>query len=287
MNASIPVLESIPDNALQMAFLIPGHSDAFKDGWVHTKIVPYTIVAQPLQGRYEITCEGRTALAGVGEAFLVGANRLMSITHHGDPRHAGVMRARWIHFHFTLFETVDFTSLLDIPLSTSRKYGAEFGEIIATLLNTDTTPGASPLVNLARRKELGFQALRILCEIAPMRADCMEFIHRSGRLRPVFSLLRKHMADPITVESMAREAHISLSRFHVLFRKHMGCSPMEYLKILRLAEACRLLAATDMAIFEIAEATGFTNQFHFSREFKARQGATPSAYRKAHTGFLV
>ena len=56
---------------------------------------------------------------------------------------------------------------------------------------------------------------------------------------------------------------------------------------LRLAEARRLLSATELAVGEIAEATGFANQFHFSRAFRRASGMTPSAYRRAHSGWVV
>ena len=64
-------------------------------------------------------------------------------------------------------------------------------------------------------------------------------------------------------------------------------TPMEYLKRRRLEEARHLLVTTDGPMSEVAARVGFANQFHFSREFKAAFGATPSAYRATHGDLVV
>jgi transcriptional regulator GlxA family with amidase domain len=132
----------------------------------------------------------------------------------------------------------------------------------------------------ARRKELGFELLRILCEIAPARADSLDFLHHSERLVPVFTFVDEHMDEPITVSDLADLANLSLSRFHVFFKEHMGESPMGYIKRVRLERSRQVLATTDVPIYAVAESVGFVNPFHFSRAFKEEVGMSPSHYRK-------
>lgn len=278
---------SIPFSALALGFMLPGQQLRFTDGWVHTKIVPHTIIAQVLYGHYEIVCDGRTAVIEPGEAFLTPANRLMSITHHGDPECGMVMGARWNHFHFTLFDAIDFTSLLDLPLRVEVEPAGRLGEIIGEYLDNDPPEEDRALRWMARRLELAYETLRILCEIAPLRPESLALIQHSERLAAVFTFIRDHLAQPLSVPQLARAAHMSPSRFHAFFREHIGCTPMDYVKRLRLDEACKRLLVCEDSISQISERIGFCNQFHFSREFKARFGMTPSEYRRSHNSLLV
>jgi len=54
----------------------------------------------------------------------------------------------------------------------------------------------------------------------------------------------------------------------------------EYIRKLRIEKAIQLLESTDDTLAEIAYLTGFSDQSHFNRVFKAHTGQTPSEYRK-------
>ena len=277
------LLDAIPPEALECTFLKPGRGESFTHGWVHVKTCPFTIVALPVVGRYEVELGGERAMCEPGEAFLVGANREVAITHHCEGGAGGVMVSRWLHAHWTLFGSVDFAGLLDLPLRLDAGRTKPLWDLMEELL---ALPG-SGLAAAARRQELAFRALRLLCEAAPARAGALEALGASERLRPVTAYIRSHLGDRLSVEDLARAAYLSSSRLHALFRETLGRAPMAYVRELRLAEARRLLSATELAVGEIAEATGFANQFHFSRAFRRASGMTPSAYRRAHSGWVV
>jgi transcriptional regulator GlxA family with amidase domain len=158
-----------------------------------------------------------------------------------------------------------------------------FREIMEELLS----PQQEGLLSPARRRELAFRALRLICEIAPRKKRAEDLIRYPRRILAVVEFIREHIAETITVEDLAHAAHLSVSRFHTLFRRNMKRSPMSYVKEIRLAEARRMLGATDAPVAEIADRTGFANQFHFSREFKKATGQTPTAYRKANSTLIV
>lgn len=71
------------------------------------------------------------------------------------------------------------------------------------------------------------------------------------------------------------------TEFHLirLFRAAKGASPHGYLVQLRLEHARRLLAA-GCSIVDAALASGFSDQSHLTRQFRARFGVTPGLYRK-------
>ncbi len=278
----VGLLDSIPDNALNVGLIQPGYGHAFPDGLVHRKLAPCIIIAQALRGSYEVECRGRTIVAREEEAFLAATNDPLTITHHWDRKRGGRMDSRWLHVHFTLFETVDFSSLLNIPMKCDRRYGRRFGEIIGELLEMQGAEAKRPFLELVRRRELVYKALRILCELSPAKAESSQFIHASQRLASVFSFINENIRRPVSVQDLADTIHMSLSRFHAFFVRQMRVTPMDYVKTIRLTKASHKLMATELSIGEIADAVGFSNQFHFSREFKSRFGMTPSQYRETH-----
>jgi len=73
---------------------------------------------------------------------------------------------------------------------------------------------------------------------------------------------------------------LSESHFFALYKKNYGLSPMRDLINARITAAKNLLMFTDKKISEIAEKTGYSNPYHFSRQFKQITGITPIAFRK-------
>ena len=68
--------------------------------------------------------------------------------------------------------------------------------------------------------------------------------------------------------------------FPASFKQVTGIVPVEYLRRYRFARAMELLQA-GQSVSEVALAVGFRNLCHFSREFKAQLGLTPSQYKKS------
>jgi len=270
-------IRNIPYDAIVLRFFETGRLDGRLEGRVHCKTCPYAILAQAVQGRYEIQCgPDRYESLAQGEAFLVQALQPLRIVHHGDPREGGRMRARWIHIQFTLFDTIDILSMLEMPLRLPAKQCEPFAEIMSALSRIQECP---PFVRLARKQELAFRTLTLLCELAPLRAGVGDLLMQRHRLQPAISHMREHMADKLTVTKLARLAHLSVPHFHALFRKCLRNSPMQHLKHLRLEKAARLLTGSDTQLADIAEATGFCNEFHLSREFRRVFGKPPGRWR--------
>ncbi len=136
------------------------------------------------------------------------------------------------------------------------------------------------LQDIGRCQARAFDILHLLCTVARFRPEAKALLNASEVILPVLQFIHRNYGRHITVEDLARAAHLSVSRFHKHFKTHLKTSPMEYLKGVRLAEACRMLRERDLTIGQIALRTGFCDQFHLSREFKSRFGSSPRAYRK-------
>ncbi len=87
---------------------------------------------------------------------------------------------------------------------------------------------------------------------------------------------------PIDISAYAASAGFSRSHFDHLFRTQVGMPPHRYLLTTRLKEASWLLRHTALTVSEIAERTGFSDPFYFSRLFKKEFGRSPTQMREQH-----
>ncbi len=90
-----------------------------------------------------------------------------------------------------------------------------------------------------------------------------------------------NVAQNPSVADMAREVHLSQSRFHALYKRIFGISPKNDLIIARIERAKNLLEQNKYNNSEIAAMTGYTNEYHFIRQFKKLEGITPKEYARA------
>ncbi len=89
-----------------------------------------------------------------------------------------------------------------------------------------------------------------------------------------------NIADDPSIADMARSVHLSESRFYVLYRQIFGISPKNDLIIARIERAKSLLEQNKYSNAEIASLTGYTNEYHFIRQFKKIEGMTPKEYAR-------
>ncbi|MGD1898138.1 MAG: helix-turn-helix domain-containing protein, partial [Phormidesmis sp.] len=89
--------------------------------------------------------------------------------------------------------------------------------------------------------------------------------------------LRAHCRRDVSLKELADV--VGLSRFHFcrLFRQQVGVSAGAYQLQLRLTEAKKMMIK-GRSLAEVAIATGFYDQSHFSRHFKRYVGTTPAKY---------
>jgi AraC-like DNA-binding protein len=277
------LLERIPAHALTVDFAMAGHG-AFTDGWVHQKVAPCTIIAQAVEGRYEIMTGGSTVITEPGGVFLATGGEGLDITHHG-PGDKRPMCARWLHAQFLLHGTMDFATFLALPRTITAAQSAPFGELINELV--DLQGREASFRDTVRRNELALRALTLLCDLSGPSTAGLALLAQADRLTPVLTFIRAHLGEPLTIDILAKAARLSRSRLHALFQDHLDLPPLSYVKRLRIAQASRMLLLSDASIKEIAEQCGFANPYHFSREFKAGKGQPPLHYRRQHRDLQV
>ena len=103
-----------------------------------------------------------------------------------------------------------------------------------------------------------------------------------GHVVVAIKLLRERLAEPWTLDALAKEVHLSRSQLARAFDATVGISPMAYLRRMRVERLARLLVSTDSSIAEAARSAGWKNQFHASQCFHAAYGISPSEFRRRH-----
>ncbi|MBO0996034.1 AraC family transcriptional regulator [Bacillus sp. SD088] len=105
-------------------------------------------------------------------------------------------------------------------------------------------------------------------------------IQKKYKLTTLLNYLRENFYESISVEEAAKMVNLSPNHFCKVFKKVTGKTLIEYLNILRVYEAEKMLAETDWSIMEIAEKVGYESVTYFGRVFKQVKGMPPSAKRK-------
>ncbi len=102
-----------------------------------------------------------------------------------------------------------------------------------------------------------------------------------ARIAKVLSRIHKEYSEPLTVESLAEQANMSLSGFHRAFRQVTSESPLQYLKKVRLNKAKELIQLEGRRANDAAQLVGYSSPSQFSREFKRHFNTTPKAMSRA------
>jgi AraC family transcriptional regulator len=101
-----------------------------------------------------------------------------------------------------------------------------------------------------------------------------------ARLNLVIGYIQQHLQEPIALEELARVACFSPFHIHRIFTAFIGESPGEYIRRLRMGQACLELVSTQRPITEISLEVGYETPAAFTRAFRQFYRETPSQVRK-------
>jgi AraC family transcriptional regulator len=92
--------------------------------------------------------------------------------------------------------------------------------------------------------------------------------------------IRLHVAEPMSLSQIAREAGSSSYHFARLFQAYVGETPFEFLRRIRLMTALRILQEdADVSVTEIALSVGYETSAAFNKSFRKALEMTPSDFR--------
>jgi AraC family transcriptional regulator len=97
-------------------------------------------------------------------------------------------------------------------------------------------------------------------------------------LRDARDYLHAHWQEQPALADVAHAADVHPATLVRAFRRHLRCTPGEYLRRLRLEHARATLRAGDRSIAEVALEAGFYDQSHFTNAFRRAFGITPAQF---------
>lgn len=130
---------------------------------------------------------------------------------------------------------------------------------------------------------------QLLCDwIAALASTLTELgIQHSGhfgideRVRTAVETLHaRDLAEPLALETLAAQVHVSPNHLTRLFLKDLHCTPHKFWERLRLEQAQSRLRQPDVRIKEVAIDLGFKHLSHFSKWFKRQTGSPPQQARE-------
>ena len=92
--------------------------------------------------------------------------------------------------------------------------------------------------------------------------------------------IAEHYGDSISVDDVARAAGMSRRGLHQAFCEHVGCTPGDKIRNVRLDLAKRLLAGSEEKIESVAQQSGYPNLNTFFIAFRKAEKTTPAEFRK-------
>lgn len=108
---------------------------------------------------------------------------------------------------------------------------------------------------------------------------------RQERQKSAIQRAREFMQDNFTnpelmLKTVADYVGFSEKYFSTRFTRKCGCTFINYLNDLRIRRAQELLVQTDMKIYEVSDAVGYSSVEHFNHMFKKKLCISPKDFRK-------
>lgn len=129
---------------------------------------------------------------------------------------------------------------------------------------------------------LGTLQLEELCGDMLERVSGANLIAEKGEpawLGRTIELLHESFREPLTLEGIALQVGVHPIHLSRVFRSRHACTMAEYLNRLRVQYICRQLEAGWPDLAHLAAESGFADQSHMGRVFKACTGQSPGQFR--------
>ncbi|WP_026531988.1 GlxA family transcriptional regulator [Arthrobacter sp. H41] len=199
---------------------------------------------------------------------------------------AGLLAGRHAVTHWQAFTTLTERHP-DILLDRSVLY-IDHGDV---LTSAGTASGLDACLHLVRNR-LGAEAANTVARslvVAPHREGGQaQYIEHPVPQRstddPIAHLLEwalGNLREPLTVDRLAEQAHMSRRTFVRAFRAATGTTPSAWIRSRRLDTARRLLETTDLSVEQIAADCGFGTAVTLRQNFAGTFSTTPTDYRRS------
>ncbi|TAP43161.1 helix-turn-helix domain-containing protein [Arthrobacter sp. S39] len=198
---------------------------------------------------------------------------------------AGLLAGRRAVTHWQAFDALAVRHP-DVPLDQFVLY-IDHGDVLTSAGTASALDACLHVVRSRLGAEAANQVARSLV-IAPHRdGGQAQYIDRPVPPRatddPISRLLEwalGRLGEPLTIDRLAAQAHLSRRTFVRSFRAATGTTPAAWIRARRLDAARRLLETTDLPVDQVSADCGFGNAVTLRQNFAAAFSTTPTEYRR-------
>lgn len=249
---------------VKVNYYYTGNLSGNVEGVKHDKILPYLSVVQSTEGYYDISCNnGEFSDTKNGGVFIAPPNVRQIIVHHNGE--SGIMKAHWIFIDVIINGEYSLEDLFKFPLILDGYYNEEIKLLTEKIANG----------NGANRQSALYRLVEILVTVGEQKEKPDKV---KGRFE---NFVLENYMKRIGAEDIAHELFCSTAQVFRYSQKFFSLSPANYINLIRLKEASRLLSTTDKTVTEIASAVGLYDGLYFSKLFHRFYGTSPTLFRKS------
>lgn len=156
------------------------------------------------------------------------------------------------------------------------------------ITSAGASAGLDMCLHLVRRdhgQAVAAQSARLA--VAPLSRDGgqAQFIRHEppgsrASLAPLIEWMTVHIAEPLNVDALAKQAGMSPRTFARRFREQTDTTPLQWLVMARVHRAKELLETSGIPIDQIATLAGFDSPVTFRTRFRGMVGLAPTEYRR-------
>lgn len=99
-------------------------------------------------------------------------------------------------------------------------------------------------------------------------------------LNPVMDYIADNLTSITGLDDIASALHLNKNYLCGLFKRKTGMTVSSYVNMLRIQQACALLADETKTVDEVGAECGYASSSYFCRTFKKLLGCTPGDFRK-------
>lgn len=144
------------------------------------------------------------------------------------------------------------------------------------------TASAAPInsTSFVNANSLAMLLISYLCELYEIKSPSTSKDTEDIDFMNALATIHRNYNHKITIEELAKTAHLSRSTFIRKFNNICKMSPARYITLTRLDAAKQILSSTALSIEETAQRCGFYDTSHFVKVFTAEFRISPGNYRK-------
>ncbi len=121
----------------------------------------------------------------------------------------------------------------------------------------------------------------VLEEIELLFQNVNSIVSNRKVILDVMKIIQNHYSDhELYINQIASQVYMTPNYLSLLFKKETGKTIGNYLTEIRLEQSARLLTETNMKLYDISRAVGYTDTNYYSKLFKKHYHLTPAEYRK-------